>query len=366
MLHIHRNWELRMARKRSNSLFIILNMVISLAVAGVVIFLYRSLPQSEEPERARPTFIVVYSPTPDPRLLPAEMLQGTVDAQAGTMAALQREATTISLVITQQAELAASSGGDQGAPITDSDGAGTVPTQQRQPQSDLPTINPSLIPPLPTQIGGGVNISSEDASPVPEDGCQRYFVQSGDTASTIATRFEVSLSELFVLNGINDQTILQIGDELLIPSPDCEPEVPPPATPSPRPTFNLTIVAPTATLPSVAEDSQVQIVNILNPGDITAEQVEIENQGGEINLFGWTLSDGQGNIYTFPDVRLVPGGIIRISTRAGTNTPGFLYWNQNSPVWEIGETATLSNAASIIQSTFEVGGEVIKFGETGN
>jgi LysM repeat protein len=368
MLHIHRNWEFLMARKRSNSLFIVLNVVVSLAVAGIVIFLYRSLPQTEEPERARPTFIVVYSPTPDPRLLPAEMLQGTVDAQGGTMAALQREATAISLVVTQQAELlAANTGGDQGASIAGSGEAGTVPTQQRQPQSDLPTINPSLIPPLPTHIGGGgANVSGEDASPIPEDGCQRYFVQSGDTASTIATRFEVSLSELFILNGINDQTILQIGDELLIPSPECEPEIPPTATPSPQPTFNLTIVAPTATLPIIAEESQVQIVNILNPGDITAEQVEIENQGGEINLFGWTLSDGQGNIYTFPDVRLVPSGIIRISTRAGTNTPGFLYWNQNSPVWEIGEVATLSNAAGIIQSTFEVGGEVIEFGDIGN
>ncbi|MFP4323507.1 MAG: LysM peptidoglycan-binding domain-containing protein, partial [Anaerolineales bacterium] len=240
----------------------------------------------------------------------------------------------------------------------------TIPTRRPpripQPDDELPTVNPALIPLLPG-AGEGAN-SSLAPTATPEDGCERYFVQSGDTASTIATRFGIGLSDLFVLNGINDQTVLQIGQELLIPSATCEPEISPTITPTPQPTFNLTFVAPTATLPDVPEDSQLEIVQVLNPGDITSEQVEIRNQGGEINLLGWTLSDAEGNIYTFPEVRLVPGSVIRVSTRSGTNTPGFLYWNLNTPVWERGETATLSNAAGEIQSLLTVGsGEVIDF-----
>jgi hypothetical protein len=75
-------------------------------------------------------------------------------------------------------------------------------------------------------------------------------------------------------------------------------------------------------------------------------------------MLGWTLTDGHGNGYPVPDVRRVPGSVIRISTRSGTNTPGFLYWNQDSPVWELDESATLSNAAGVPQSIFTVGQDV--------
>ena len=330
-----------MTKRRSNSVFLVVNVVISLAVALLVIAVYTSL-QPVEPDRARPTIVLVVTATPDAgALLPAAALQGTVDAQAGTIVALQREAAA---PIAQ---------GDNLIPSRPPDGA------SQSSNENLPTIDPALIPNLPEAPVTGANNTSVD---LPEDGCERYFVQSGDTAGAIASRFEVQLSALFVLNGITDQTILQVGDELLIPGDTCEPEVPPTASPVPRPTFNLTLVAPTATLPQITQDSQVQIVNISNSGDVTAEEVEIRNQGGQINLLGWTLSDSEGNIYTFPDVRLVQNSIIRIATRTGQNTPGFLYWNQNSPVWASGETATLSDAAGNPQSIFTVGGEVIDFG----
>jgi LysM repeat protein len=335
-----------MARRRSGGVFLVVNVIVSLAVASAVIIAWTMLQEEEEPARARPTFIVVYSPTPDPsQPLSAAQLQGTLDSQAGTLVALERAATSAAIA-------------GPGLAIPTQQSGGTIP-QVAESDSDLPTIDPALIPELPPELvagsGGDTSIPAED---LPDDGCERYFVAAGDTAGSIATRFEVGLSELFVLNEINDQTVLQIGDELLIPGESCEPEVPPTATPVPQPTFNLTIVAPTATLAQVAADSQVEIVQILNPGDITAEQVEIQNLGGQINLLGWTLTDGQGNVYTFPDVRLVPGSVIRISTRSGTNTPGFLYWNQDSPVWELDESATLSNAAGVPQSIFTVGQDV--------
>jgi len=333
-------------RRRSNSIFLVINVIISLAVALAVIAVYSSTQTQTEDTRVRPTIVLVVTATPDPNQpLSAAALQGTTDAQAGTLVALER-----ALANAQAAPPVAVSGDDAPPP--------NVPTTQ----SDLPTIDPKLIPPLP-QLGAGGADTTTTTTTTSEDGCQRHIVQAGDTASVIATRYSVNLSALFQLNGINDQTILQIGDVLLIPSAACEPEIPPTATPSPRPTFNLTLVAPTATLPQVNPNSQVEIVQILNPGDITAEQVEIQNLGGEINLLGWSLADQQGNLYTFPSVRLVPGSVIRVVTRAGTDTPGFLYWNQTTPIWAAGETATLSDAADLPQSVATVGGEVIDFSE---
>ncbi len=354
-----------MARKRSNTVFLAINIVVSLGVALLAITIYSATRPEEDP-RARPTIIIAVTVTPDPNIpLPAQALQGTLDAQNGTLTALQRSATrqADALAQAQQAPTLAPDADEANAGEDVADAPTRQPPRLPPPDADLPTVNPELIPPLP-QSGGG-SLISEAVTATPEDGCERYYVQSGDTASTIATRYNVGLSELLVLNSINDRTVLQIGQELLIPSASCEPDIPPTITPTPQPTFNLTFVAPTATLPDLPDDAQLELVQVLNPGEITSEQVEIRNQGGEINLLGWTLADSEGNTYTFPEVRLVPGSVIRVLTRSGTNTPGFLYWNLNTPVWEAGETVTLSNAAGDIQTLLTVGsGEVIDFNAT--
>lgn len=334
-----------MRRRRSAVLFLVINVVVSLSVALLVITLFSSSQEEEQPP-IRPSIVVFVTSTLDPLLPPQDALQATVYAQGETLAAIERNATASA----QTADADGSGGASSGNIPTQSAPQATQPASS---DDELPTIPPNLLPALPT-IGADTATAFAVTNTLPPDGCERYFVQAGDTASTIATRFEVSLSELFILNGINDRTILNIGNELLIPGGDCEPEVTPTVTFTPRPTFNLTIVAPTVTLGPTAVDSQIEITNILNTGDITAEQVEIQNLGGEINLQGWTLTDEQGNTYTFPQVRLVPGSIIRVLTRSGTNTPGFLYWNQNTPIWSPGETATLSDADSVVQSVLTI------------
>lgn len=332
-----------MGRRRSAGLFLIINVVVSLSVALLVITLFSSTQDKEEPP-IRPSIVVFVTATTDPLRPPQDALQATVDAQAGTLAAIERNTTASAQAALEVTNLPPEQGGTT-----------PRPTQFSSSDEELPTIPPNLLPNLPTQNSN--TATSQATNTLPPDGCERYFVQAGDTASKIAEQFGVSLSNLFTLNGINDRTILNIGDELLIPGGDCRPEVTPTVTPTPRPTFNLTIVAPTVTLAPTAVDSQVEITNILNTGDITAEQVEIQNLGGEINLQGWTLTDGQGNTYTFPSVRLVPGSIIHVLTRTGIDTPGFLYWNQNTPIWSSGETATLSDVSGAVQSVFTIGGE---------
>ena len=330
-----------MKQRQSAGLFLVLNVIVSIVVAVGVLTLYSSLQEEEAPRALPATLILVVTATPNPNQpLAADVIQQTADSLALTVTAYARDS------------FAAQPGGSGTIPTQPAGSAPSVPSSS----DDLPTLDPALIPSLPSSLSTVVV-----ASALPDDGCERYYVQSGDVTGAIATRYGVDLSDLLVLNGINDQTILQVGQELLIPSPNCEPNRPPTETPTPRPTFNLTIVAPTATLAPTAENAQVVITEILNPGDITAEEVVIQNLGGELDMQGWTLSDGQGNIFTFPAIRLVPGSVIRVLTRTGNNTPGFLYWNQNSPIWELGESASLTDSNGALQSVQTVGGAIIDF-----
>jgi LysM repeat protein len=102
----------------------------------------------------------------------------------------------------------------------------TVPVIIGNPEPTLtapPTLTP--VPVFPTR------------TPVPP---QQYTIVNGDTCGGIATRFDVPLSELLRLNGLNesDCTRIRVGDPLLIPVPTPTPgptETPDPASALPQP-----------------------------------------------------------------------------------------------------------------------------------
>ena len=50
-----------------------------------------------------------------------------------------------------------------------------------------------------------------------EDGYLHYTVQPGDSLLAIAIRFDVEMEEIMRLNGIDDENLIEIGQELLIP-----------------------------------------------------------------------------------------------------------------------------------------------------
>lgn len=62
-----------------------------------------------------------------------------------------------------------------------------------------------------------------------------YTVQAGDTLLKIAIQFDRSTEVIQEANGIADPRFLQIGQELIIPPPDADPELPPTPTPTPPP-----------------------------------------------------------------------------------------------------------------------------------
>ena len=101
--------------------------------------------------------------------------------------------------------------------------------------------------------------------------------------------------------------------------------------------------------------AQVEIASVQFWGDITAEVVEIRNLGNVVNLRGWELVNERGESFVFPDFRMQQGGLVRIFSRQGQNTPAALYWNRETPAWTEGDTATLVDANGQVQAVFRVG-----------
>ncbi|MBZ0300421.1 MAG: lamin tail domain-containing protein, partial [Anaerolineae bacterium] len=206
--------------------------------------------------------------------------------------------------------------------------------------------------------------------------CILHTLADGEFPSLIAEEYGASLPDMLEINGLNDDNsrFLQIGDVLIVPLEGCSltrvqvaavtgadeeatAEVSGEATEETTAEAQVT-VAPTITLPPTAVNAQVQIVRVLGAGDITAEGVEIRNTGGVVDLTGWTLDDGQGMVFTFPEQRLFTNGLVTIFTRRGTNTPISLYWGRSQAVWRAsgGGVVTLTDADGDVQATLRLGG----------
>jgi LysM repeat protein len=98
-----------------------------------------------------------------------------------------------------------------------------------------------------------------------------YTVEAGDTLLKIAIQFDRSIEAIQEINGIVDPRFLQIGQELIIPSPVADPADPPTPVPTPPPVLINAINfqnTPQGTLWSLGQVS--------NPGDEPLTEVVIE------------------------------------------------------------------------------------------
>jgi hypothetical protein len=234
-----------------------------------------------------------------------------------------------------------------------------------------PTIDPSLLAPDGSFLGQSADL--------PEN-CIEYFVVDGDNPSLIAVQFDVDVFTLLAVNGLTEETAtgLQIGDRLIVPLEGCPLQGPATSvnddtedtdavdetpdgselsgTPAddngtPQPT-----VRPTVTLAPTASNAQMEIVEVIGAGDITTEQVSIRNNGNTVDISGWTLSDGDGNSYTFPDGRrLFSGSGIFINTRQGQNTPVLFFWGRDEAVFgEPGDVIVLADRNGNVQASLRL------------
>ncbi len=72
-------------------------------------------------------------------------------------------------------------------------------------------------------------------------------------------------------------------------------------------------------------------------------------------MAGWTLDDGQGQVYRFPGgFTLYNKGAVSVHTKAGDDTAIDLYWGLAAPVWTPGKTITLRDPSGAAQSTFKI------------
>ncbi|RME42339.1 MAG: hypothetical protein D6791_17995 [Chloroflexi bacterium] len=70
-----------------------------------------------------------------------------------------------------------------------------------------------------------------------------------------------------------------------------------------------------------------------NPTDVEVEWVYVKNEGKAVNLEGWTLEDGDGNVFTFPHFILGAGEGLRIWTDARENGPNDVFMGRAEQIW---------------------------------
>jgi len=172
-----------------------------------------------------------------------------------------------------------------------------------------------------------------------------YTVRAGDTISNIAEEFDISMEELMAANRLQDPNELSVGQVLIIP------EVEGAAT---TPTLSETRYPEASSTPAAAAAQQVVINGIVGAGDLETESVRLLNTGSEVSMAGWTLDDGGGNSFDFPDFTFYSTGAVDVHTRAGTNTTIDLYWGLDQAVWTPGKVIYLRNVSGEQVSSFKV------------
>jgi hypothetical protein len=214
--------------------------------------------------------------------------------------------------------------------------------------------------------------------------CIPHTIAEGDTPFGVAEQYGANPFDLMTINGLDDESasLLQIGDVLIVPLEGCEvappptgtPEAPPPTetpeeteepedteTPTPTPTLTATpsdtptiTPTPTITLAPTTTNAQMEIVEVIRPGDVTAEAVRILNTGSTVNVTGWTLSDLDGNVYTFEEQIMFSNSDLTINTRAGDKTTIVLFWGLDEAVWQPGDIVTLRDDEGRVQATLRL------------
>jgi LysM repeat protein len=216
--------------------------------------------------------------------------------------------------------------------------------------------------------------AAAEATPTP--GVVIHIIQGGDTISGLAFQYDVPEADIIAANNLENPNFLQVGMEIVIPigglieaTATFTPAPTPTDTPIPYepPSVEMTgtaeaeagLSATAVPAPSlVAGELQIDISEVIGPGQLDQERVVIANNGdGLADMQGWMLGDNEGNVYTFPNFRLWAGGNVTVHTHIGQdgNPPANFYWGKLEAVWSVGETATLTNSDGEVVSTYVIG-----------
>jgi LysM repeat protein len=161
--------------------------------------------------------------------------------------------------------------------------------------------------PVPTTVAQGPTatwtpIALATWTSTPVAGSQTYTVKAGDTLSTIAARFGVTVAALVQANGISDPTLIRVGQVLIIPVPGTTP-----ATPTRTPAPTATRSGPTATPAQPGPTPTAGPTNTPRPAVTPTAQAAALS--GKIAFTVWNPSRGQYELYVS---RIDGGGRNRI------------------------------------------------------
>jgi hypothetical protein len=125
------------------------------------------------------------------------------------------------------------------------------------------------------------------------------------------------------------------------------------AVPTFQPLVNATLVVTVPPLPPL-DQPVIEIENVFGAGDLNNEVVRLKRIGkGDLWLNGWKMMDENRNMYTFGNLNFI-SGTLEVYTRAGINTATAVYWNQEQPVWSIGETVILLDSAGNLRAQYVI------------
>jgi hypothetical protein len=117
-----------------------------------------------------------------------------------------------------------------------------------------------------------------------------------------------------------------------------------------------------------ASGPRIERISVNAPGpdrrtarSLNGEWVEIKNHAKRTrDLRGWELS-GSGHTYTFGDLRIPPGGTVRVHTGPGRDTPTRRYWGRSSHAWDnAGSVIRLSSPTRAVDSCRWLGRTSVK------
>ncbi|MEM7125392.1 MAG: LysM peptidoglycan-binding domain-containing protein [Chloroflexota bacterium] len=184
-----------------------------------------------------------------------------------------------------------------------------------------------------------------------------YVVQSGDSLSSIATRYGVSLNDLLETNELDDPDFVFVGQRLFLPNGASTDGASSTGT-----TQSDVGASGVNTSGNSAETTQgtdlsssVKISGIDGVGDLENESLLLVNESDlPLNLQGWTVSYEGGPIYTFGNFPIFPGGSVRLYTKVGTDTTINVFWGRDTAIWQSQIESRLVNIQGQLVHQYQV------------
>ncbi len=209
----------------------------------------------------------------------------------------------------------------------------------------------------PTAESAPTELPAREINTVPDEGGPEvHIVAAGETLGQISSRYDVSMEEIMDANGMSNANFLFVGQELVIPMAGVPAEVIEDTGEADNSEEAEDVPAPIATAPSVDGEARIEITEVVGPGQLPLEAVQVVNNGSkEANLAEWKLADQFGNYYEFSAITLFGDGAgIMIHTASGRDSATDLYWGAEESLWNSGDMVVLYDAEGTVVAEYQI------------